>query len=153
MLMQIAQAFGVTVQRQDLEEEVSGILVVKGERVVIAINGDHHPHRQRFTIAHELGHYLLHREASSVFIDVTTVFFRDQRSSEGTEWQEIEANAFAAELLMPMAALTETLREQVGNHLLNELDDVIIRRLAAQFSVSIQAITVRLARLGLITMQ
>lgn len=149
----IAQAYAVAVQRQDLEDEVSGILVIKGERIVIAVNAEHHPHRQRFTIAHELGHYLLHRETSSVFIDVTTVFFRDQRSSEGTEWQEIEANAFAAELLMPVAALTATLREHVGNHLLDELDDAIIHRLAAQFGVSIQALTVRLVRLGLITMQ
>jgi len=146
----VAQTYNVTIQRQVLEEEVSGILVIKGERAVIAVNGNHHPNRQRFTIAHELGHYLLHREASSVFIDATTVFFRDQRSSEGTKWQEVEANSFAAELLMPTIALTEVLRDQVGEHLLDELDDAVIRRLAAHFGVSIQALTVRLVRLGFI---
>jgi len=148
----LAQACAVAVERQDLEEEVSGILVVKDKRGVIAVNSAHHPHRQRFTIAHELGHYLLHREASSVFIDAATIFFRDKHSAEGTRWQEIEANAFAAELLMPAVAITAVVREHVGDHLLDEFDDGVIRRLAAHFGVSIQALTVRLVRLGLMPM-
>lgn len=147
----VAQTLGVAIQRQELEEEVSGILVVKGEHAIIAVNGNHHPHRQRFTIAHELGHFLLHNSESSIFIDATTVFFRDRRSSEGTKWQEIEANAFAAELLVPAAALAETVREQVGEHLLDELDDAVIHRLASQFGVSVQALTIRLVRLGFIS--
>lgn len=142
----VARAYDLAIYRQDLEEEVSGLLVVKDGRASIGVNSAHHPHRQRFTIAHELGHYFLHRDVARVFIDASTVFFRDERSAEGTRRQEIDANAFAAALLMPEAAL----REHVGDLLLDELDDLAIRHLAARFEVSVQAMTIRLVRLGLI---
>ena len=59
--------------------------------------------------------------------------------------QEIAANAFAAELLMPEDAV----REYVGDRLVDVYDDATIRRLAARFGMSVQAITIRLIRLGL----
>ena len=140
-----ARACGVTVLHQDLEDSVSGMLVIKDEHGVIGVNQNHHPNRRRFTIGHELGHYILHRRKAKVFVDASPVFYRDKISADGTETQEVDANAFAAELLMP----ENVVREYVGNQLVDVYDDVTIHRLAARFGVSTQAITIRLIRLKL----
>lgn len=142
----IADGCGVTVIEHDLEDTVSGVLVIRDGRGIIAVNEAHHPNRQRFSVAHELGHYLLHCDAGSVFIDASPVFFRDETSSEGSDRQEIEANAFAAELLMP----EEDIRRVIGNKPLDAFDEPGVRRLAARFGVSAQALTIRLTKLGLV---
>lgn len=143
-VIDIARKHEIDIRYQSLETSVSGVLVVKDGRPTIGINQTHHPNRQRFTIAHELGHYLLHRDISTVFVDA--VYHRDDESSEGTKLQEIEANAFAAELLIPETMV----REQFGHQPIADVDDALIRRLAARFEVSAQALTIRLTTLGLI---
>jgi Zn-dependent peptidase ImmA (M78 family) len=141
----LAETHGVSVVQQDLEDSVSGILVIKDGHGIIGVNQNHHPNRRRFTIGHELGHYILHRKNAKVFVDASPVFFRDTASSDGMQSQEIAANAFAAELLMPEDAV----HEYIGNQLVDVYDDATVRRLAARFGVSVQAITIRLIRLGL----
>jgi Zn-dependent peptidase ImmA (M78 family) len=136
---------GVAVRTQPLEEEVSGVLVIKEERAIIGVNENHHVHRQRFTIAHELGHFLLHKGDAKVFVDASKVFFRDGQSSKGNERHEIEANTFAAELLMPEARV----REIVDDQRIDAFDETAVRRLAAHFEVSAQSMAIRLIRLGL----
>lgn len=143
----IAHEQGLALRAQPLEPSVSGMLVIKEGQAIIGLNEAHHPHRQRFTIAHELGHYLLHRQVASVFIDA--VYYRDAAASGGSQAQEIEANAFAAELLMP----ERVLREQFGQHDLDLVDDALIRQLASRWGVSGQALTIRLTALGLITVE
>jgi Zn-dependent peptidase ImmA (M78 family) len=143
----VAGFLGLSVLQEDLEESVSGMLVVKDSHGVIGVNGHHHANRRRFTTAHEIGHYLLHRSGASVFVDAAPVFFRDEVSSAGTERQEIEANAFAAELLMPK----ERLHERVDGMALDLYDDATVQKLARSFSVSAQALTIKLVRLGLIS--
>ncbi len=143
----IAESYNIVIRTRQLDEAVSGLLVVKNGHATIGVNENHHPNRQRFTIAHEIGHFLLHRSSSQVFIDATPIFFRDETSSDGSQRQEIEANAFAAELLMP----EHLLRQHLVNHPLDALDEDAVRPLAAKFGVSIQALTIRLTRLGLIT--
>jgi Zn-dependent peptidase ImmA (M78 family) len=68
-------------------------------------------------------------------------------SSEGTSQQEIEANAFAAALLMPEAELKRLL----DDHPVDAFDEMSVRRLAARLGVSAQALTIRLTRLGLVS--
>lgn len=142
----VANSLNIHIRRQDLEDNVSGLLVIKKEAVVIGVNSKHHPHRQRFTIAHELGHYELHRTSAHLFVDAAPVFFRNEESAKGNESQEIEANAFAAELLMP-ADVLRTLVTQP----LDVFDDAAVRQLAAHFGVSAQAITIQLTKLALIS--
>ncbi|HHW50679.1 MAG TPA: ImmA/IrrE family metallo-endopeptidase [Pseudoclavibacter sp.] len=142
----IAHRLGISVRMQELEEHVSGVLVIKGASAVIGVNGAHHLHRQRFTIAHEIGHYQLHRTSAQLFVDAAPVFFRDGRSAEGVNAQEIEANAFAAELLMPEAMLRDLFQRQP----VDVFDDAALRRLASQFGVSPQALAIRLTKLGLV---
>jgi Zn-dependent peptidase ImmA (M78 family) len=144
-VIRIAAEQGLTVRYEPMEETVSGMLVIRDDQRVIAVNQTHHEHRRRFTIAHELGHYFLHRDHSSVFVDA--VYYRDESSSEGTKQQEIAANAFAAELLMP----EEVLRARFSYQPVADADDKLIRAAARQFGVSAQALTIRLTALGLIS--
>lgn len=133
---------------QDLEDAVSGLLILNEGDGIIAVNQDHPKNRQRFSIAHEVGHWCLHRDRASVFIDTTSVFFRDRDSAEGTSQQEREANRFAAALLMPRQAL----QRAVGDDPLDPSDEAAFRRLAAQFGVSVQALSIRLAHLDLLAL-
>ncbi len=144
----LAEFLGVAIVEEDLEDSVSGMLIVKDERGgIIGVNANHHPNRKRFTVAHELAHYVLHRKKARVFVDAAPVFFRDDVSSEGTRSQEIEANTFAAELLMPKTDLVN----QLDGQPVDAFDELSVRRLAARFEVSSQALTIRLTRLGLVT--
>jgi Zn-dependent peptidase ImmA (M78 family) len=123
------------------------MLVVKDGHGVIGVIANHHPNRRRFSVAHEIGHYLLHRDSASVFVDAAPVFFRDGTSSAGTEQQEVEANAFAAELLMPAATLRDRLEQQaIGTY-----EDAAVLRLARALGGSTQALTIKLVSLGLIS--
>ena len=145
----IAQALGIEiVERPGFELKghgtVSGLLLRREGKTICVVNRDHHPNRQRFSIAHEIGHFVLHpfREA---YIDVDCrVAARDDRSSEGAYIREIEANTFAAELLMP----EEVVKAEVENPL-GPFDEDQVESLAKQFKVSTQAMTIRLTNLGL----
>lgn len=141
----IAKAHNITIRMEELEDSVSGLLVIKANLVTLGVNKSHHPNRQRFTIAHELGHFLLHGQDIKVFVDdLPVVLFRNQTSSEGTQHQEVEANTFAAALLMP----EDLIREQLSLRPIDAFDDVSVKHLATQFGVSVRAITIRLTKLG-----
>ena len=93
--------------------------------------------RQRFTLAHELGHYFLHSRQG----DKPLHAFR-----LGTSMAEQEANYFAAELLMP-----ESMFREDFNSLSNDLDqDGKISRMAQMYHVSFTAASVRLTSLNLL---
>jgi len=147
-----AEQLGLRVESAALGDDVSGVLVLHGANATIGYNEDHHKVRQRFSIAHELGHYYLHaKEAhkSGLFIDRVrqTEFRRDASSSTGQRAQEVEANRFAAALLMPERLVRDAVAEY-GSHI-DEGDEDVLAELAARFEVSTQAMSVRLAALGL----
>ncbi|TGN09354.1 ImmA/IrrE family metallo-endopeptidase [Leptospira ilyithenensis] len=75
---------------QDNHQDVSGILNVEGNLYSIVVDQDHHDHRKRFTIAHELGHYILHKP-ESIHVDKMS-FYRSPLSSTALDRLEIEAN-------------------------------------------------------------
>lgn len=143
----IASKYGISVSSLELEDSVSGMLVIRGNRAIIGVNSTNHPRRQRFTIAHELAHYLLHRDKSDLFVDGASVYYRDEQSSKGIRFQEIDANAFAGELLMPRQAL----KQIIGAGSIHFFDEVSLEDMAAHFQVSVQAMMIRLERLGLLT--
>jgi Zn-dependent peptidase ImmA (M78 family) len=78
--------------------KTSGIQVTDKDSSFIGYNEKHSIHRQRFTVAHEIGHLLLGHTSDSFILDFYS------RNPE-----EIEANQFAAELLMPLPMLKEDL--------------------------------------------
>ncbi|MDB4889232.1 MAG: hypothetical protein JWL61_1087 [Gemmatimonadetes bacterium] len=141
----LAKSLGVEVRYQSLEPNVSGVLVRRGNKVVIGVNSNHHSNRQRFTIAHELGHYLLHPDSPTVFVDGALVHFRGEDLTGPSDLRELEANAFAGALLLPEATLRLDLRGQY----IDAFDEVAVRGLSNRYQVSQQALTIRLMRLGL----
>ena len=142
----IADKYGVQVSRAP-SKEFSGILIRKENRSLMGINSTESSVRQRFTIAHELGHLLLHSYTSS-HIDrksPSPIQLRDEVSSLATDEDEIESNAFAAELLMPDFMLEKDLQEITAEEDFNEKS---IKDLAEKYNVSEQAMTYRLINLG-----
>lgn len=139
-VIDVAHALGARVQYEVADHELSGVLYRSHDSLpIIGVNGRHHLNRQRFTIAHEIGHLLLHDEP--IFID--HVFRRDQLSSEAVDPREMEANGFAAALLMPKEFV---LRSVKGERL--PLRSDVVEGMAARFGVSSQAMAFRLENLN-----
>lgn len=140
----IAIKEGFEVHRGELSPEMSGALYRDRGRVVIAVNKIHAPSRQRFTIAHECGHAILH-PGQDLHLDRVIAF---RRSDLPSDRAEAEANEFAASLLMP----EEFLREMVNEFELTTLQspDNRIKVLADDFGVSRAAMTFRLINLKLL---
>ena len=139
----IAKAMGAQVRFAPFDEELSGMIHIKDGIPIIGVNALHHPNCQRFTIAHELGHLALHREMITTSIHVDKGFpalMRDAASTKGTEPLEIEANQFAAALLMPGALID---RELAGKQFDIE-DDAPLEAIAKKFRVSKQALEYRI---------
>lgn len=102
---------------------------VPGVKLFDKVNRHEHRNRQRFTIAHEIAHYVLHRDViGNELVDDT--FYRSGLS-EQREW---EANALAAEILMPWHLITEIMRG-------GERD---VEKLAEALQVSPAAMNIRL---------
>lgn len=126
----IPEKFDLEVVEFPFHSEISGIL--KKDRGVIGVNKDQHPVRRRFTIAHELGHFLLgHDMGKDELID---------NSFDRSHSQEKEANMFASFILMP----TDWVRDSVKKHGLD------LEKLAKEYEVSKQAMTIKLLELDLI---
>jgi Zn-dependent peptidase ImmA (M78 family) len=139
----IAKALGAHVRFSPFDEELSGMIYIKDGVPIIGINSLHHPNRQRYTIAHELGHLELHRKliTSEVHVDKNfPVLMRDPKSASGTELLEIQANQFAAELLMPRKLIEQALDKKE----FDIDDDGPIDDLAKKFRVSKQALEYRI---------
>jgi Zn-dependent peptidase ImmA (M78 family) len=140
----IVRGLGVTVQYAPFDGELSGMAFIKEGRPMIGVNSLHSPTRQRFTLAHELAHIVLHRsklETAGVHVD-KGILRRDSLASEGNDPFEIEANNFAAELLMPEPLLNIVLD---GRNVDLE-DDEAVELLARKFRVSATAFQFRLQR-------
>lgn len=142
----VARHLGLIVQARPLGD-ASGVLVVESGRGVIGYNANHSQVRQRFTIAHEVGHFVLHAagQQQRLFVD-KSVFRRDEASSRGDDREEIEANQFAAALLMPEMLLRAEI-ERLGLDLDDEVD---VGELARRFAVSTAAMSFRLENLRII---
>ncbi len=101
----IIKDMGLVFERFPMEDNLSGYIQNTGSGYTIAVNSNHYLVRQRFTAAHELGHYIYHRHLIGDGVDDNRAY----RSAEGGKFyntligprQETQANQFAANLLMP----------------------------------------------------
>ncbi len=133
----IAKLLGFSIIESDFPKNYSGEIFIEGKVKSIGINKNHTQNRQRFSVAHELGHYLNAHQDFDV----------DGEMLEETEFdfnnplhrQEKEANMFASELLVPKEFLIKDLNE-VG------LD---IDKLVKKYQVSEQVMWIRLTTLRL----
>lgn len=145
-IQRIAKSLGARMIFSPLDSELSGMVYVKGRTPIIGINSLHHPNRQRFTIAHECGHLTLHKGLIGKEIHVDKRFpmlMRDSLSATGISRIEIEANLFAAEILMPRYLLTEAL----NNEPFDIDEEETVNSLARSFRVSPAAMRFRLGNL------
>ena len=144
----VAKHLGLRIISMDLEAGVSGLLVTKPNMSCIVIREDDVPARQRFSIAHEIGHFFLRHQfepGEHVHVDRGyRISHRDQQSSAGSNLKEIEANQFAASLLMPASLLLRSIKDLNAE----ALNDEQVTDLANKFRVSEQAMTIRLSVLG-----
>lgn len=148
---QLAQDAGAVISYQPFEaEDISGLLYrTAGSAPVIGVNSNNPKVRQRFTIAHELGHLALHPGQELILERLVRLNFRDATSSTASDEEEIEANRFAAELLMPQGLLRHSLGVLLQGRPLSDLE--VVRRVARRFEVSQSAMEYRLTNLGMLT--
>ncbi|GGF15867.1 ImmA/IrrE family metallo-endopeptidase [Youhaiella tibetensis] len=136
----ICREFGIRLHEAWLDTDISGELVSIPETgsYQINVNASHSTARKRFTIAHELGHFFLHRHLIGRGIDDDRVY----RSTSAGRYhntaigprEETEANRFAASLLMPQSHIVQLQRDGV----------LTPEALAAKLLVSPAAMRIRL---------
>jgi Zn-dependent peptidase ImmA (M78 family) len=134
----LAEELDLDLSFEPMEDDVSAMLLIEDGEGHIVVNKSHHANRQRFSIAHEIGHFLLHAKGDQLFVDRS--FYRNQASSVGESRQEVEANAFAASLLMPSKLVKEDLPD-------DDDPELYVARLASTYAVSELAMTYRLVKL------
>jgi Zn-dependent peptidase ImmA (M78 family) len=145
----IAKLLGAQIRFSPLDDELSGMIFVKDGKPIIGVNSLHHPHRQRFTIAHEIGHLCMHREhiTNAVHVDkrfAVSALRRDGASAAGTERLEIDANQFGAALLIPAKFLYLVLAETR-----NDIDDEsALANCAKKFKISKATLEYRIRNLS-----
>lgn len=144
-VQKIAEMLGAQVAYEAFEGDVSGMLYREPGRTLIGVNSTHPATRQRFTLAHEIAHLRLH-EGQPVFIDrLVRVNWRDGSSAR----EEIQANTFAAELLMPRRFMSEEI-ERVVSRSPKVAPEELVEALAGTFGVSEEAMRYRLINLGVL---
>jgi Zn-dependent peptidase ImmA (M78 family) len=127
---------GVHADCVELDRSTSGALIKAfGRTPKIVVNSGDAQHRQRFTCAHELGHYVRRGDDDEEY---ERIDYRNTASSEGRYPEEVYANEFASCLLMPEANV-RALHE----------DGLFDWEMANSFAVSREAMQRRLKRLGL----
>lgn len=138
----IAQLRGIQLRYVPLEDELAGLLLWEDGRAIIGVNQLHRKTRQRFAVAHELGHLELQHH-SGMHIDrnfpmpISSAYLA--QAIEACEW---EASAFAAELLVPSVLLERDLKAQ--GLLVDYDDDASVQALAERYQVSSRVMSFRL---------
>jgi len=135
----LAKELGVSIKVSSMNTGVSGQITREEGHYLIRVNRHEARERQRFTIAHELAHFLLHKSV----IDSSPDGIKDNvlyRSGE-PERIEYEANRLAADIVMPMALVQKVLQEEFDG----VVTEATIESLAARFQVSKAAMEIRLS--------
>lgn len=133
----IAEELGVEVFRSSLRPDISGLIEPSESaraKFRIKINRFEVPERQRFTLAHELAHFLLHRDQIGAGV-VDNVMYRSNLSSR----REVEANKLAADIIMPRTLI----RKEIAKFD-SVVSDETVAALAETFKVSQPAMRIRL---------
>ncbi|HCH0957968.1 TPA: ImmA/IrrE family metallo-endopeptidase [Vibrio parahaemolyticus] len=133
----IAKSFGIVVKRATLKPGISGMIKESNGIVEIKISRHDSIERQRFTLAHEIAHFLLHRDKVGDGIE-DSMLFRSSLSNT----LEAQANRLAADIAMPFSLINEV-KFPEGTRL-----EIKIEEIARVSELSIPAIEVRLSKKG-----
>ena len=132
---QLADDLGIPVHDVvSKDDDFAGSLTHSGGDYVIRTNRLHHPNRRRFTVAHELGHFFLHRDLiENSITDSVKYRYKPEANRLVQDQHEIEANKFAAGLLMPAHLVKQLLDEGLD-----------VEEIARRLEVSKQALEIRM---------
>ena len=135
----LANDLGVSIKVSSLGTGISGQISNEDGKYVIRVNRNEARERQRFTIGHELAHFLLHRD----IIDRSPNGIRDTVLYRSGEPQQIEfeANQLAAEIVMP----TELVEKELECDFEGTLTEATIEALANRYEVSKAAMEIKLS--------
>lgn len=157
-VVEVVSGFDVLYDNSELNENESGRTDFRHK--VITIRVDEVEARQRFSLAHEGGHTRLHADKIDLLTKPIPGLFNDYSQSHlsrrgSRQWCEVEANKFAASLLMPLRLLRSVFEEAKkkyqdlgGNS--KQLLAIITADLARQFKASQEAMSYRLKNTGLL---
>lgn len=131
--------FGMKICEEDLGKSVSGFLERIGETWCIYVNKYESDLRKKFTIAHELGHFILHKDRiiAQGASAPDQIFFRNDDNNS----VEQEANNFASELLMPKDEFMSVIKNGYNT----------LEKLSEYFALSTSAVKYRAYKLGIIS--
>jgi Zn-dependent peptidase ImmA (M78 family) len=146
-LGRVARHLGLKITYRELPKTISGFLHRRSSGgAMIVVNSKHLSGRQRFTIAHEIGHFVLGHYENEIYVDKTyKVQFRSD-AHEVSHPEEAQANTFAAALLMPKEMLAKDVRQRAHGH---QIEDDVIDALMQRYRVSERALLIRLNTIGL----
>jgi Zn-dependent peptidase ImmA (M78 family) len=133
-IAKLIQFLNIRIEYEDMDRELSGYIEKRITGWVIGVNKYHSDRRRRFTLAHELGHFLLHKDKIDAGRKTESMLFRDEDSSP----IEREANEFASDLLIPRPEFVDAIRNGVVS--IDALSDI--------FGVSVAAIRYKAHKLG-----
>jgi Zn-dependent peptidase ImmA (M78 family) len=136
---------GIEYDERWMDDGASGAIARKGDKFIVTVNALESETRQRFTAAHELAHYLLHRDlmgdGKKMNRHVDTLYGGGDQSGDVIfkRSHEIEANRIAAQIVMPRGLLEKKFAKNKD-----------AASLAKEFGVSKAAMEIRIKTLGLV---
>ncbi|MDX3973257.1 ImmA/IrrE family metallo-endopeptidase [Shinella sp.] len=137
------RALGILYREEPMRQDQSGYFQKSGNYYTIGVNANESPQRKRFTAAHELGHYVLHRDLLQNGQHLDRLFSGPFEATSGpnriSPYHEVQANRFAADILMPAALVSQRFQRLMD-----------VGAVAAEFGVSPSALKIRLKNLNLI---
>lgn len=151
-IYQIIESKKIIIKEYPFDEDISGVLIIdkinQKNTIGVNLNQNSFDARKNFTLAHELGHFVLHNDISNTFVD--KIFFRKKSEGYTTKEEKIEreANYFAANILMPEHLIQKEIESLNNDFLFDE--ENIVEGLAQKFLVSKPAMLYRLINLGII---
>jgi len=132
---EIAKEIGVPVYNEDLDE-IDGCLLKRAEAKRILINKNIlHLNRQRFTLAHELGHLQIKNHAEEMYRCLAS----DIQRYRGVRQMENEANDFASELLLPEANIQSIVRKR-------RLSMDLVKNISEDYGISLTATALKIIK-------
>jgi Zn-dependent peptidase ImmA (M78 family) len=135
-LSEIARDLGLKIKNATLDAQISGEIKRDGSAYLIRVNRHDVKERQRFTVAHEIAHYLLHRDLIGDGL-VDDILYRSTLS----DYLEAEANRLAADILMPHDKMKEYMQPLLALKL-----EERIEKMAMIAEVSVTAMKIRLGK-------
>ena len=140
----MARSCGITVERVKLDPHVTSVLVT-GVAPRIGVNRQLGRAHRRFAVAHSLGHHLLHGGSTSALVTDLGIHLGTSPPAQ-SDPRELEANAFAMELLLP----DYLLRRDLAGDAVDLADDGAVLRLAKRYRVAPALFALRASELGFV---